>query len=253
MSDRVGSGLGTVAADEIEPTVEAPDEVEVSPAAAELTPPSALDWIPDTTAETVTPDARPAARVPEEALQLTLHEALQEATAVFPQDATLNAALDLAPLAFADDYPVAEVLTEPAQEAMPEVECEAAPAAVPDEVPAPAHDTAPEVVEAELWATKPESVPEELPAPPAMAAAAGATEATEATEDTVAPQQPMAGAAEHSTADRFLRPVGREEITTMESLPVNDGARTHAVTRGFRSDALVDDLNAPAYTRKYMD
>jgi cell division protein FtsZ len=57
---------------------------------------------------------------------------------------------------------------------------------------------------------------------------------------------------------RFLRPMGLQPLTSIsapaDAAPEPSRAtRSRRVSNGFRSDDLVGDLNAPAYTRKYMD
>jgi len=60
-------------------------------------------------------------------------------------------------------------------------------------------------------------------------------------------------AGSHELRQRFLKPVGAQRLP--ESTPVGDPPPSAPRRRstGFRSDELVDDMNAPAYTRKYMD
>jgi hypothetical protein len=91
-------------------------------------------------------------------------------------------------------------------------------------------------------------------APWAMAAAAGESEArwrpqsaappapTSAPASTLAPAPVTTPPTESSleTSQRFLRPVGSQDL--------RPGPRQNV-----RGDSLLDDLNAPAYTRKYMD
>ncbi len=79
-----------------------------------------------------------------------------------------------------------------------------------------------------------------------MAAAAGESESRwrpqPVTPPPPAPSPVEVPATESSleTSQRFLRPVGSQDL--------RPGPRQNV-----RGDSLVDDLNAPAYTRKYMD
>ena len=95
----------------------------------------------------------------------------------------------------------------------------------------------------------PPAMPQE-PAPWAMAAAAGESESRWHHPEFATPPAPVAASAvapatpatESSleTSQRFLRPVGSQDL--------RPGPRQNV-----RGDSLIDDLNAPAYTRKYMD
>ncbi len=99
--------------------------------------------------------------------------------------------------------------------------------------PEPVVEVVPEPVAA--IAPDPELVQEAEPMA-AMAAAGGSDE-----PEVVMPQAPTESSNE--TSQRYLRPVGEAQ----ELRPARPKSG------GFRSDALLDDLNAPAYTRKYMD
>ena len=52
---------------------------------------------------------------------------------------------------------------------------------------------------------------------------------------------------------RFLRPVAVQNLKPEEASPAERPVGKTGTTGGFRSDAFVEDLSEPAYTRKYMD
>ncbi len=151
-----------------------------------------------------------------------------------------------APALYASELPA-----EPAPAYWPEPETAPEPLAAPEPVLNQAEEPRPELAAilarmADLAApavTQPEA------APWAMAAAAGEVEsrwrpqAATPPSAPVTPPPPAAAPATESsleTSQRFLRPVGSQDL--------RPGPRQNV-----RGDSLVDDLNAPAYTRKYMD
>lgn len=88
-------------------------------------------------------------------------------------------------------------------------------------------------------------------------ATAGGADIVRPVTDAVDQESPRVDVETVEAADtgRFLRPVGRRNIGEVE---VPDGIgepvpTTRSVASGLRPDDPGDDLNAPAYTRKYMD
>jgi hypothetical protein len=60
-------------------------------------------------------------------------------------------------------------------------------------------------------------------------------------------------AEEGSNLSQFLRPVAVKGLTNEEDTAAEPPAAEKRSGGGFRSDAFVEDLSEPAYTRKYMD
>jgi cell division protein FtsZ len=137
------------------------------------------------------------------------------------------------------------VYGEPATFLWPEPEPAREPEPVLNQVDEPRPELAAILARLAEVAPVPSSEPES--APWAMAAAAGESDSRWqpqiVTSLPAAPvPAPPAPPTESSleTSQRFLRPVGSQDLRPG---PRQDG----------RGDSLIDDLNAPAYTRKYMD
>jgi hypothetical protein len=67
--------------------------------------------------------------------------------------------------------------------------------------------------------------------------------------------QPAAAEVVEEAAQQFLRPVGTRDIGEVESpgWPAKPAPMNRSVASGLGPDNPADDLQAPAYTRKYMD
>jgi len=86
----------------------------------------------------------------------------------------------------------------------------------------------------------------------AMAAQAGGTPRVQVPLVAAADEVQDGGGGHSPTVSVFLRPVDADDLSKLEPEQFDQPAERETPRSAFRSDTLVD-LNAPAYTRKYMD